>query len=1165
MAFPFKSEGFWGPLFRRRDRARMAVETPRAARPSKRQLVLHLKTKAGKLFNRDRLIFDPLEPRVLLNSDITYQIGAPSDAATVEHQLLVKLIEQNETINSATKAVQRIQVFDYTNGTQGTNPLHTFGIIDANSNQAYTLQGSGGKETITVDADSFKLLGATQKPILAFTDPTSPGNNLDNTLALLNTPTGSTQSGAEFKLTGANAGEIASGKFAGSFSNVANLVGAASADDKLTIGANGSLSGTFGGGKKSLQLDISSVVAGSIDATLSGGGSRYTLARTSGSSAATFGSLAFTAPTTSLGVILGSGDDTLHLTSLPPAPSFSVSGGAGADRIVFDTDLSAASGNLAVTFDGGAGNDSIAVSANLSALAGDLGIAFKGGDGANTLSVASGKTLSASGQVTIAADATVTPVLTTSGFDRSGSATAQMAVTVNDGAVIRGTGVRVAVRSDIAIADIAPADTSTISVTANGLAGITLAGTVDAGTGDAVLTTDVNNAVTLTSTLTSQLKSVAPKQTNSSTITVGAKGAVNGGTVKIAANTVAKVDVKAIGLVLPGLLTVTDAAAGTFDKVKSAIKGEGSFSDIFTPAELAAKALIKSAETTINNTTQVTVAPSAVSTDPRIKQTGAGTLAGSDPALALQISADDKTDSTITLVARDAASVPGFQFDDPALDGAASAAAKAAAAINILNLFGLSGTQTVTRLTSVDLGVPAAGSLPAGAPAAGDIALVSAEGAAGIHAANAGTLAVRIRAATDATDPANPETGLVAGDGETDNSLPAPMKAGAAQINVNDTVRVAVRGVSVAAASLAVAATNDTTIESRAVQARNLLTGSTKAVVETARLTATGGAVSVVAMDATKAQAIVEPIRTDTLEEESDAEEAKREQIGIARSSAVNTVERDITATVTNSVVTGAQGVALTAQNALELTTNAKAVVAASKFGVAGSYAVNIVLGSTTATVQGGSVSAATGDISVNASDVTNIDSRVQTSVAGESKSGGTAIGGAAAFNIVGYRPDGLTGSDKLADKVVGMAIEAILGSGFFTFAAAQATRARIEAATITATAGGVGVKAISAGTVNATVSNTVTVSTPEQSRLDEAKAQATRTAINKARTFLGKATLSSEPGAVTSAGSRSIGGLIATNRMNRSATAEVISGATITSGVSSASARRTSRRSTPT
>ncbi|MGG3815554.1 LEPR-XLL domain-containing protein, partial [Methylorubrum rhodesianum] len=280
MAFPFKSEGFWGPLFRRRDRARMAVETPRAARPSKRQLVLHLKTKAGKLFNRDRLIFDPLEPRVLLNSDITYQIGAPTDAATVEHQLLVKLIQRDETINSITKTVQRIQVFDYTKGTQGTDPLHTFGIIDANSNQAYTLQGSGGKETITVDADSFKLLGDTQEPILAFTDPTgagaSPTNNLDNTISLLNTPTGAARSGAEFKLTGANAGKIASGKFAGHFSNVANLVGAAAGDDTLTIGASGSLSGTFGGGKKSLQLDISSIVTGSIDATLSGSGSSYT-------------------------------------------------------------------------------------------------------------------------------------------------------------------------------------------------------------------------------------------------------------------------------------------------------------------------------------------------------------------------------------------------------------------------------------------------------------------------------------------------------------------------------------------------------------------------------------------------------------------------------------------------------------------------------------------------------------------------------------------------------------------------------------------------------------------------------------------------------------------------------------------------------------------------
>ena len=349
---------------------------------------------------------------------------------------------------------------------------------------------------------------------------------------------------------------------------------------------------------------------------------------------------------------------------------------------------------------------------------------------------------------------------------------------------------------------------------------------------------------------------------------------------------------------MPGAATVTDAATGTFEKLKSAVTGEGSFADVFTPIELAAKGLIKSAETTVLNTTQVTVASGA-----QIVQSGSGTIADSDPAVAVQISADDKTDLTTTLVAMDAAAVPSLHLDDPALDKAASAAAKASAAIDILNMFGLTGTQNVTRLTSVDLGVPALGTLPAAAPAAGDPALLSAAGKAAIRAANSGTMAVRIRAATDAPDPADPEKKTVAGDGENDGSLPAPIKAGAAQINVDDTVRVAVRGVSVTAASLAVAATNDSVIEARAIQARNLLTGSTTALVEKARLGATGGSVSVVAMDATAASAIAEPIQTDSLESESDADTAKRELIGITRGSAVNTAERDITATFIASEV----------------------------------------------------------------------------------------------------------------------------------------------------------------------------------------------------------------------------------------------------------------------
>ncbi|PPE23069.1 hypothetical protein C4K41_27900, partial [Escherichia coli] len=88
-----------------------------------RQLVLRLKAKADRLFNRDRLIFDPLEPRVLLNSDITYQIGQPSDPSTEIHEVLVKLINENTDKSESAAKVLKIHVYDKNAG-EGSNPLH---------------------------------------------------------------------------------------------------------------------------------------------------------------------------------------------------------------------------------------------------------------------------------------------------------------------------------------------------------------------------------------------------------------------------------------------------------------------------------------------------------------------------------------------------------------------------------------------------------------------------------------------------------------------------------------------------------------------------------------------------------------------------------------------------------------------------------------------------------------------------------------------------------------------------------------------------------------------------------------------------------------------------------------------------------------------------------
>lgn len=1132
MAFPFKSEGFWGPLFRRRDRARR-VEAPRALRPSKRQLVLQLKAKADKLFNRDKLIFDPLEPRILLNSDITYQIGSPTDQVTAEHQVLVKLVETQEVINGRTESVQRITIYDYTNGQQSANPLHTFGSFAEGS--TYTIHGSGGKETITVDVESFKNLTGNQQPFLSFED--SSGNR-DNTIVLLG------ERDATFEVAAANAGTLSSGGFSGKFTDVANLSGTTKAQDTLTLGASGSLSGTFNGvavrGTTDLSFDLSGSVTGSkgIDASLAQdvGSGKYILSSTESSQTA-FGKLVFTAPTTSLGIILGSNDDTLHLVSLPPGPAFTVSGGAGADKIAFDSDLNVAGGILNLTFDGGAGDDVIALSSTLDL--GSVGIAFQGGAGSNSLSVAAGKQIRATGSVSIVADATVTPVLSTNNATRSApGSTAKMAVTINQGATIGGASVAIAVRSTTTVTDDVPQLTQSLSVNTTGLATLMLDGSIDTA-GDVSLTTDVVNSIALTSSASSQLKRITPTQTNTSTIVVGAHGAVNGGTVKIAASTTATVDVKAIGLVLPGSGTFTDTAKGTAEQAQAVASGEADLSDIFTPAELAAEGVIKQAETTITNVTQVSVDSSA-----KIVQSGIATIAGSDPELSVEISAKDRTDAITTLVAKDGVEIPVLG--------------------SILNIFALTANQTLTRTTSVDVGVapgtPLSGLTTPGAT------VIAADGNVALQAANSGTVQTRIRAATEApiaiTTNGIATTTLVAGDGGDDDtgpgdgSLAAPIKAGAILNTVNDTVRVAVRGVTVTGASLTAAATNDTAIEARAVQARNLLTGSTSAKVETSRLTATDGTISVVAMDATIAKAIAEPIDTSSFEPETEQQKAWSETIAIARGSAINTVERDVTAAITDSTVTATHGgVTLTAENALDLTANAQAAGVSSQVGVAGSLAVNVVNGNTTATITRGSVKASGGDVTVTAGDLSIVDSRVQTTAENASEGSGTAVGGAAAFNLIGYTLDGVA-TNKLADKIVGTALDAMLGTAFFTTAATQTIRARVEAATVTATrgqganatGGNVAVNAVSAGTVNATVSNTVTVKTTEQTITQLTTAANKQAALNSARTAANRPTLNTQTNTTTSASSRSIGGIIASNRIARSATADVISGATITS-----------------
>ncbi|KMO27897.1 LEPR-XLL domain-containing protein, partial [Methylobacterium aquaticum] len=1092
MAFPFTSQGFWGPLFRRRERAQAAprAAAPRPRRASKRDIIAKLKATFHLALRRDRLIFDPLEPRVLLSTDITVNIATDATPVAAEHQLLVRLIETTAVQQAGSVQVERVQILDLNQtGTNG-DPGKVLAFGDIGELRSVTINGSTDKDVITVDAASFATF-ATYASGATLPSFSILGAGGQDSLVLTSGPS------ALWTLTGADQGTMSAGQFAASFSGVESLNGASGSSATLALGSGASLSGTFGG-VQDVSFDLSGALGSTdSDLTLAASTGGFSLGTTGASSPL----VAFEAPTVSLGILLGAGNDTFHVASLPPSVAVSVQGGAGDDTLVVDT--------------------------GTTAIAGDVDLAFSGGIGKNAANFGTAG-IKATGTFAFAADATSTTVLGDSGSHAlSSNVDAEMALTLGSTAVIQGTSVDVAVRSRLALnggeGDTIPALASTLSVNATGSATVTLAGTVTATAGAASIATHVDNAVTLTSLASPQLRSVTPVLSNTSTVAVGAGGAVNGSTVALAADTAASVTVTQLGLVLPGLGTLTSAGSGTAAQVLAVAKGDAALSDVFTPAEQAATGLIKATETSVTNVTSVSVDPAA-----RIVQ-AAGSPAPADPAV--RIAARDRTDVATHLVATDDSPLPVVS--------------------DLLNFFALTGNATVSRNTAVTIGTSSAGTLPA----TGATPVIDAAGGVSLAADNRGAVTTRIGAATPGLGKdAQGIDVTVAGDGETNGSLAAPIKAGAVTNTIDDTVTVAVRGVAVSAGSVAASATNETSVAATAIQARNLLTGATRALAETARITASG-TVSFLAMDATEASATAIPV--DTASDVDAPSTSDASTLAIGRGSAINTAERTIAAALTGSAVTGRTGVSVQAQNSLTLTAEAAAAAVASTVGVAGSIAANIVLGSTTATIDGGTVQAAasesaltaggTGDVRVNAIDLSAIDARTRSTASGGNQGGGTAIGGASALNIIGYRLTGIA-TGALADKLAGTAIDAILGTAFFSTMATQAVSARITAATVRADRT-VQANASSAGTVNATVSTSVTSASPEQAEEQKAKDDLKRSALN---TVLARLSLPQRKdpsaGSGVSASSRSIGGIIVQNRMARAATAE-ITGSTVTNG----------------
>ncbi|MDB5639373.1 MAG: hypothetical protein JWP51_4281, partial [Bradyrhizobium sp.] len=121
-------------------------------------------------------MFDPLEPRLLLNADVL-SVNLTHDAGPqpVDHSLIVQLVQQTEQVNNQAVSVQRVQVVDQSNH----NAVLAFG--DLNEISAVSIAAGAGNTSLTVDAKSFAGLAA---PTISFQGGTGQDNNIfDNTTA----------------------------------------------------------------------------------------------------------------------------------------------------------------------------------------------------------------------------------------------------------------------------------------------------------------------------------------------------------------------------------------------------------------------------------------------------------------------------------------------------------------------------------------------------------------------------------------------------------------------------------------------------------------------------------------------------------------------------------------------------------------------------------------------------------------------------------------------------------------------------------------------------------------------------------------------------------------------------------------------------------------------
>ena len=309
--------------------------------------------------------------------------------------------------------------------------------------------------------------------------------------------------------------------------------------------------------------------------------------------------------------------------------------------------------------------------------------------------------------------------------------------------------------------------------------------------------------------------------------------------------------------------------------------------------------------------------------------------------------------------------------------------------------------------------------------------------------------------------------------------------AGSSIAYPGDTTLVELRGVTVNVGGLAASATAATNYLATSHYATNTVYGETNALVDYVSLTAGADGLSLESQDNSTLTAIAQSFDINT----QHITGVDKLTITITATSAVNTLDKDATAKLTNSTVNSAGGVTVKAvdnETIVSLADTEAVVITTTPldkgyFEFGGTFAANSILGQVTASIQSSSVTTSTadstgttpGDVQVFAANTSIIDADAQ---AGSTASGGSIAAGAAgaiAINTIGWTGTTSLSSIGLSQSLdaLSAAVNGLLGTSFWTSETPSNVTASITASTVN-TAGALLVMAGAQGVINATVSN---------------------------------------------------------------------------------------------